>query len=157
MVILLFCFLIFIPPPHKNIYLNSRKYKLGIICHYLHRKKIKYDEGVLFIDILRRENEITKFIDEICQCEKIISSSLHGIIIANAYGIPARWFMIDGYPLGGNPYKKFYDYFMSVNMPIQEPLIIKENSIITYDFKLDVDMAVDLKIDINKLKYAFPY
>ena len=65
--------------------------------------------------------------------------------------------MIDGYPLGGNPYKKFYDYFMSVNMPIQEPLIIKENSIITYDFKLDVDMAVDLKIDINKLKYAFPY
>ena len=127
------------------------------MCHWRHLNKLNYDNDILFIDILREETKITEFIDDICSCEKIISSSLHGIIIANAYGIPAKWFIIDNLPLEGSPYKKFYDYFISVNMPIQQPLILDENCFITNKIKLNMDMTVDLKINLNKLKEAFPY
>ena len=135
----------------------TKKYKLGIVCHWRHREKLTCDNSVLFIDILRKEDEITKFVDEICSCEKVISSSLHGIIIANAYGIPAKWFMLEGFPLEGNPYKKFHDYFLSVNMPIQDPLMLKENAIITENNNFNINMTVDLKINLNNLKDVFPY
>lgn len=135
----------------------SPKYKLGVIGHWRHREKLDCKDGVLFIDILRKEDEITSFIDEICSCEKILSSSLHGIIIANAYGVPARWFMMENFPLEGNPYKKFHDYFMSVDMPIQKPLMLKEHVVIDEDSKFDIDMTVDLKINLNDLKDVFPY
>lgn len=135
----------------------SPKYKLGVIGHWRHREKIDCKDGVLFIDILRKEDEITAFIDEICSCEKILSSSLHGIIIANAYGVPARWFMVENFPLEGNPYKKFHDYFMSVDMPIQKPLMLKEHVVIDENNKFDIDMTVDLKINLNDLKDVFPY
>ena len=135
----------------------SPKYKLGVIGHWRHREKLDCKDGVLFIDILRIEDEITSFIDEICSCEKILSSSLHGIIIANAYGVPARWFMMENFPLEGNPYKKFHDYFMSVDMPIQKPLMLKEHVVIDENNKFDIDMTVDLKINLNDLKDVFPY
>lgn len=34
-----------------------------------------------------------EFVDEILECEKIISSSLHGFIIAQAYGVEAEWIL----------------------------------------------------------------
>ena len=35
---------------------------------------------------------ITEKIEEICACKAILSTSLHGIVIADAYNIPATWF-----------------------------------------------------------------
>ena len=43
------------------------------------------------IEILRVARAgIEAFLDEMFGCETIVSTSLHGLIIANAYGIPAR-------------------------------------------------------------------
>lgn len=61
-----------------------------------------------------KTTDIEHTISQICQCKFILSSSLHGLILAHAYGIPALWFInrandIDGF--------KFRDYFSSVNLP----------------------------------------
>jgi pyruvyltransferase len=51
-------------------------------------------------------------------CERIVSSSLHGLVIADAYGIPNAWLNSDGGAGGSRPGGgefKFYDYFASVN------------------------------------------
>jgi pyruvyltransferase len=134
-----------------------KKYKLGVICHYHHQKLVKLEDGVKFINILRSEDEIHSFIDEVLQCEKIISSSLHGIIVANAYGIPAKWFIVNDLPLGGDPTKKFYDYFSSVQMPLQIPIIFKKDDFISEGYSKLIDDTVDLKINLDLLMQAFPY
>ena len=135
----------------------TKKYKIGVICHHHHASLVNVSDGVLFIDILREEDGLLALIDEVRSCEMILSSSLHGIIIANAYGIPARYFFMDEKPLHGEPHKKFNDYFLSVGMPIQEPMLIRSGTMIAPDIKLDIDRTVDLKIDLQKLKDAFPY
>jgi pyruvyltransferase len=54
---------------------------------------------------------------DILSCRNIISSSLHGLIIADAYGIPNAWLGTDGRVGGSRPNGgefKYLDYFASV-------------------------------------------
>ena len=136
---------------------RSSVYKYGVIMHYAHANKIKTTEDVLNINILRDRDDIFGLIDEICKCNYIFSSSLHGIILANAYGIPARWFQVKNIPLAQGGHVKFNDYFESVNLPIQSPLVFSVNHKISNDTVWDINTIIDIKLDINKLKESFPF
>lgn len=93
----------------------NKTHKIGIIPHHIHYNdvsmKIK-DHNVKVINLL---DDIETIIDEINKCEYIISTSLHGIIVPQAYGIPSLWFTYDEKPLFGDNIK-FYDYFSSVGI-----------------------------------------
>jgi pyruvyltransferase len=83
----------------------SKENKFGIINHYAENDwKVKMGARVINP---RNENPLC-VIDEINKCEIIISSSLHGIIIAEAYGIPVIPLLPKKQLLF-----KYYDYFMS--------------------------------------------
>lgn len=95
---------------------NKPKKLLGIIPHLqdfnsMPSKKTYYDIiNLKTTDIIDKINEITSY-------HYILSTSLHGIIVAHAYGIPAIWIQqnkIDGDGI------KFKDYFSSVNIPIYQ-------------------------------------
>ena len=65
--------------------------RLGIVPHYVDKQNpflrtLALVEEVKLIDI---ESSISNVIDEICSCDFIASSSLHGLIVADAYGIPS--------------------------------------------------------------------
>ena len=65
---------------------------------------------------------IEAFLDEVSECEHIISTSLHGLIVAQAYGIPVGWAVMSTSETqipGGNT--KFEDYFASVGLKDVEP------------------------------------
>jgi pyruvyltransferase len=88
---------------------------LGIIPHYVDYKEVKKqfdDEETLIIDLMT--DDIFKTTDAICSCERIISSSLHGVIVAHSYGIPALWVPFSNKLTGDNV--KFEDYFLSVQL-----------------------------------------
>lgn len=73
---------------------GSRK-KIGIIFHQSHSLKmneeIGNDKAFKLISIFREgDYEIESFINEVTSCDKVYSTSLHGVIIAQAYGIPAQ-------------------------------------------------------------------
>lgn len=95
-----------------------RKHTLGIIPHYqdmnsdvLRRYEMFHPDCTIIN--LRHYKRWTDVIDAICSCEAIISSSLHGLIAAAAYGIPHVWAVISpGSTIGGE--FKFRDFFESV-------------------------------------------
>lgn len=61
------------------------------------------------------------FVDEIKSCKKIVSSSLHGCIIAESYGIPVEWIVLSDKVLGNG--FKFRDYLSATDRKsFDEPL-----------------------------------
>lgn len=59
----------------------------------------------------------------IAECETILSSALHGLIVADSLGIPNMWSTASGRLLGGE--YKFHDYY-SVFGTAPRPLLLQE-------------------------------
>lgn len=136
----------------------EKKYKLGIIPHYSDYDasvldKFKDNEDVLFIK-MEGYNKWTDVIDGVLSCEKIVSSSLHGLIMAEAYGVPNLWVEINGELLGGH--FKFHDFFMSIKRDRKSPFII--DSTTTYDALMEAaDLWQPGEIDLMPLMEAAPF
>jgi pyruvyltransferase len=133
----------------------TKKWKLGIIPHYVdkentHLKKFKNFPDIKVIDI---EAPINTVVDQICSCTSVASSSLHGIIIADAYGVPSVYLKISDRVLGNG--FKFRDYFASVGRSETEPLNVSEHTTI-YDI-LDRVSRNRIEIDLNALLDACPF
>ena len=95
---------------------NIKKYKIGVIPHTVDYKELKQkfndtDICVINLYINNDEYSIKKVIDDINKCKFIFSSSLHGIILSNAYNVPVVKFRHN--KLAGDDIK-FIDYFESV-------------------------------------------
>lgn len=101
----------------------EKKYKYGIVPHYNDYKVIQNwcqgQDRIKIIDMMT--NDVESKTIEFLECEKIISSSLHGIIIAHAYGIPAVWQKFSDNVFGDDI--KYQDYFESVQLPYYNPSI----------------------------------
>ena len=132
-------------------------YKYGLITHWRHRGYIKYGDGVLNIDILRSFDNAFLFIDEICSCEYILSSSLHGIILAHAYGIPAKLISIEDIPLEEKTFFKFRDYYSSVNLKYQNPYLLNKDQFIDENTKFNINKEECIDINIKQILDSFPY
>lgn len=117
------------PPalPHREG--ASKKYRLGIIPHVVDQQhpvirevKEKYADEILVIDLAHYE-KWTDVIDQICSCDCILSSSLHGLIVSDAYQIPNCWIELTGRISGGH--FKYYDYASSVERSFGKPIKIE--------------------------------
>ena len=110
----------------------SNKHIVGLILHHSQEHLLDNIDltslGIHLISIKRcNEKEIEQFINEVNSCEKILSSSLHGLIVAQAYNIPAQWIQLRGSPIHSDESHKFYDYFLGANQRIQTPLQVSIN------------------------------
>lgn len=87
----------------------EKEYEVSIILHYTKSSSAKEleEKGYHIIDV--NTNNYKYFIDEILKSKIVISSSLHGIILAETYGVQAI-FLRDGVE---NEEMKFYDWYFS--------------------------------------------
>lgn len=71
--------------------IEDKRYELGIIPHWTD-KKLEFDPRFTKYNphIIHVRDDPLGVISEIGQCKKIISSSLHGIILADSFNIPRR-------------------------------------------------------------------
>lgn len=145
-------------------YTVEKKYKLGIIPHHIQYKNLIYYEQKNDIKVINLIGDIEKIIKEITNCEYVISTSLHGIIVAHAYGIPALWYEYPKIKLLGDSIK-FLDYFTSVEIPEYEPYLLKE--IDEFNMKSEIDnvknniekatIQVDLSLIQKRLLNVAPF
>ena len=100
--------------------LPNKRSKLGLILHHNHSAEhLRVSADVKLINIIRIGfEEIETFIDEVTSCDAILSTSLHGLIVAHAYGVPTRWcdFVSEAHGKVPGDKMKFADYFLSVGM-----------------------------------------
>lgn len=130
----------------------EKKYKIGIIPHYVDKQKyskvgiITKGMNYCFIDI---EDDWKKIIDNINSCEYILSSSLHGIIVAHAYNVPATRMILTDKIIGGD--FKFDDYALSVSENLLEKYII--------DKLIDLNKVIELSClyDTSKASSEFQF
>lgn len=94
---------------------SKKEYDVGIIPHY-----VDYDyarskfPNYKVINLLNSNPlDVSR---EITKCRSVISSSLHGIVCAHAYGIPAAWTKFSNSLKGDDV--KFYDHYSAVNLPL---------------------------------------
>lgn len=94
-----------------------KKYKYGVISQYSkrqHNDAVSFfgnNPDVYYIEICQYDSWLS-FVNEILQCEAILSSSLHGLIVAEAYGIPAVW--IEFPSNNRNHHIKYQDFYASI-------------------------------------------
>lgn len=94
-------------------------------------------------------------LNELCSCRAVVSSSLHGLICADAYGLPNVW--LDEYPLEEGHFK-FHDYFASQGRPIQRIQSLKDISPeMVHDVKHELWYTGGNTIDVDTLMNAFPF
>lgn len=86
---------------------QRQPYKLGVVPHYIDNRTFPYADVV--IDVTAPPHEV---IYEISKCSRILSSSLHGLIVAESLGIPAMRLPFHKV-LGGD--FKWVDYVTGVN------------------------------------------
>lgn len=94
------------------------KYKLGVIPHYVDKESFKIsDPQIKVIDVY---DSPKKIIDEINQCEMIVSTSLHGTITSEVYGKSVVWLQVSDKIHG--LHFKFNDYLIGTGREYTEPV-----------------------------------
>jgi len=91
---------------------EKKTHEIGLVLRWSEFDWIKapVGPGVKIIDL--GSSDVEETLTQILSCNRIVTSSLHGLIIADTYGIPNA-FLASNTPKGG--IFKYLDYFASVN------------------------------------------
>ncbi|MCL2015125.1 MAG: polysaccharide pyruvyl transferase family protein [Defluviitaleaceae bacterium] len=138
---------------------QPKKYKLGIIPHFLENKHPAFynvqenTPNSIMINILQ---EPISFLKQIAQCEYIVSSSLHGLVMSDSLGIPNLWIRCK-YQAKRKDFSKYRDYYSSFNVEPNGFSIIEGDvpsiSAIKDSYEITSDMVAEKQ---EQLLQSFP-
>lgn len=106
---------------------QDRRHRIGIVPHYTdgattlhllsHRREQPGESELLYVDVRSNPLDVVR---QIADCDAIVSSSLHGLIVADSFEIPCYWTRIGDGITGGD--FKFRDYFLGTGRDVPTPL-----------------------------------
>lgn len=140
--------------------IENNRVKIGLIPHYkdlydneIHRLKSIFGER---LEIIKFQNykDWRETIRTITQCDFVLSSSLHGLIISDSYGIPNCRIIFSNKIAGGD--FKFNDYFLSVGRPLNKSLDVSSIKSFNQIMALKANykkIEIDLKPLINNCPF----
>jgi len=94
---------------------------VGVVPHFVDAAVSRErNRGALHISVKSPWRDVVR---QIKSCRRIIATSLHGIVVAEAYGIPVMWHPSYTGKLRSTNLK-FQDYFMGTGRPPQRPGVL---------------------------------
>lgn len=103
----------------------KKRYAMGIIPHYVDKthpvlSNLKNTKGVHLIDVFWPVEEVLRAVQE---CDFILSSSMHGLIVSDAFGVPNRRIRLSSGLISDY---KFEDYYSVFDMCAPDPLTAEQ-------------------------------
>lgn len=109
---------------NELVTVETKKHKLGIVPHWSDKDLAGRPEFKKFDPvIIDPRGDPLDVIRTIGECDKIVSSSLHGIILADAFNIPRRFEYTERFDKEGGMFK-FLDYSSAINTPFEPGKLI---------------------------------
>ncbi|MDR0397035.1 MAG: polysaccharide pyruvyl transferase family protein [Oscillospiraceae bacterium] len=141
-----------LPRVHKDV-------RLGVIPHYQEKDLPFFEEfeerhpHSMVLDI---QMDPRRFLDQLRRCETVVTTSLHGAVFADAFGIPNRWCVTNTRQKWWD--NKFLDYYGSFGLDIK-PLNLDDDPLPTPDeivssYRID---GGDVNLKQEQLIECFPY
>jgi pyruvyltransferase len=132
----------------------EKSHDIGIIPHFMDLRTSVITElqnrgSVFVIDITA---SVKKVIYDIRSCDRVISSSLHGLIIADSFDIPSLW--LSHWNKDIKDSFKFQDYYASIGVRSAEPVNLESPREIDKAARRCISHEVAL--DLDKLWEACP-
>lgn len=93
-------------------------HKLGIICSWVDHAELS-ERYAGQADVINSLGMVEEIATRLCQCESVVSSCLHGLVAAVAYGIPTVWAKSDRLLGDGT---KFRDVLGSLGIEPYRPI-----------------------------------
>lgn len=111
-----------------------------------------YNVEIIEVDLSEDFKNFEVVINDILSCEKTISSSLHGLIVSDAYSIPNKWIQFNNEINGDDT--KFFDYFESVSRKDRTPIdCMNYKKIPENTFNLIESVSINFDIDFLEKKF----
>jgi hypothetical protein len=126
---------------------DSLKTKIAVIPHFTQYEHYNKQMLPAAYHLISPQAPWKSVLDELCSCAAVVSSSLHGLICADAYGIPNIWLSEIQIAEGD---LKFRDYFASQGRAVQSL-----SSLDAYDEALLYRGGN--RVDLEALRRAFPF
>jgi hypothetical protein len=120
----------------------EKKHRYGIVCHWKEYNYLNNIYGNSFNLINMGTTDVEDIFEKLSECEMIFSTSLHGIIFAHSFGIPATH--LEYQELESKNNFKFKDYYSVLDIPY-EKYVLKSN-----------DDLKELDIMFNKKEQYLP-
>ncbi|MBO0481011.1 polysaccharide pyruvyl transferase family protein [Candidatus Enterococcus courvalinii] len=140
---------------------QQKRYRVGIIPHFKEQDHPIFQELInQFPDskLIDLKEEPHQVIREIAQCEVVISSSLHGLIVADAFYVPNIHIVVTDNLLGDG--FKFDDYYSAYDLAHHSINVLDEGidwlteAFIKQEYRVTRTMVDQAK---QRMSDAFPY
>ena len=95
----------------------ARRHGIGVVPHIADREHPEISAFLARTPHAHRldvTSPVLELLAEISRCESVLSSGLHGLVFADALGVPNRWFTASAALIGGR--HKFDDYYTAFGL-----------------------------------------
>lgn len=123
---------------NELVRVETKKHQLGIVPHWSDQTLGSHPAFARFNPtVIDPRGEPLEVIRQIGECHKIVSSSLHGIILADAFGIPRRFEYTQRFDTEGGTFK-FRDYSAAIRTRFEPGKLTEANHFAVDDRKSEL-------------------
>lgn len=136
-----------------------RTERIAVVPHHAHRSLHAFDMGlsdrgdVDVVDVTAPDP--LEVVRSIARCRHVFSSSLHGLVVADAFGVPSTW--VDPKGIHAEPEFKFRDYAEAIGRELGQPVAPEDIAGLIPDLP---DTPNNDRLDVagitHNLKQSFP-